>query len=374
MLTRTAPIVVGLLLGSCSSFMHDDLPQCAVAPDVHSAVRFVYNYNTDSADKFAEQIGAVTLYVFDESGTLIRQIEHTVSANSIVSPEYKMQFDLDPGVYTLYASARENTEGYEASLLTSGAKFRRNPLSLGDGVDNIIYTLDHTNGQVIHGGLPLEHQWLTNHSVTLVVPEPPIPAEGDPQPADIIVDVEVPLQKLTNNVHLELQRDIETRADVDGLNPDDYVTPISVKDYNVRIVTANGVDKFDVLCNPKDDAKCLTYTPHKIEVVKNQGGKDYVKTDFGLSRCMYSENKSKHDTLYIYSNVSKKEFSFDLTQLLAMAKEPFGANGWSNQEFLDRQSDYTIRAAFTDDASQWKFIEIVIDDLNWSRRIQNVDL
>lgn len=363
---RAIPASLVLLTASCS-MMHDDLPQCAIQPQTRTAVHFIYDYNTTEEDLFSDLIGSVTLYVFDQDGKLVKQVEHTASSHELKSPGYTMMLDLPAGDYTFYASARESENGYEASLNSEGAKFRRSGASLGVTPSDIFYTLDHNNGVVEHQNQPLEHFWLTLAPQPFTVTEAPIPAEGEPQPDDVVLDATVALQRVTNNLHIEIIRGedhiIGTKA-AQKISPDDY---------NVWIETANGVHKIDLTANPADDASPLTYTPHAISAATTANNDPCVATDFSLSRLIYSDDAAKHDRLYVYSKTSGKTFEYDLTNILETGHELYSDKSWSHQEYLDRQDSHTMRIEFNEDDTGWRYVELYIAILNWSKRIQNVE-
>lgn len=364
---RAIPASLVLLTASCS-MMHDDLPDCATRPQTRAAVHFIYDYNTSGEDQFSDLIGSVTLYVFDHDGKLVKQVEHTAASHELKSPGYTMPLDLPAGDYTLYASARESENGYEASLASEGAKFRRIGASLGVTTSDIFYTLDHNNGVVEHNNLPLEHLWLTLAPTKFTVTEAPMPAEGDPQPEDVILETSVALQRVTNNLHVEIIR-----------GEDNIIGPraaqnISPADYDVWVQTANGVHKIDLTANPADDASPLTYTPHTISASKTAGNDPCITTDFSLSRLIYSDDVSAHDRLFVYSKKSGKTFEYDLTRILETGHEYYADKNWSHQEYLDRQDSHSMRIEFNEDDTGWRYIEVYIGMLGWSKRIQNVDL
>ena len=360
-----AAVAAVALLSSCSMF-HDDLPECAVRPTTRATVNFIYDYNTSDADRFAESVGSVTLYVFDAQGQLVLRQEHTVDAHAINASGYSMPVDLPVGHYTLYASARENTAGYEASLLTEGAKFRRSGDEQGALQENILYTLDHTAGLVDHCGAPLEHFWLTREAVPFDMTEAPMPEEGAPQPDDVLLSVNVPLQRVTNNISLTVSRTLTTRAAADA--------PLSPADYDIKVVTINGASTMDLLGRPTTDASTLTYTPHMTAPGTTAKGRSCLTASISTSRIMHEEDASRHTQLVITSRKSGETFTWDLPALLANGRHAYGSKGWGEQEYLDRETDYEIAVDFNETDDSWRYIEVSISVLSWAKRIQNVAL
>ena len=65
------------LLSGCN-MMETDLSACPMGLYVH----FKYDYNIERADMFADHVGSVTVYVFDENGKFVTQKEESNTAES----------------------------------------------------------------------------------------------------------------------------------------------------------------------------------------------------------------------------------------------------------------------------------------------------
>lgn len=364
----TAPILMAAMLASCSMF-HDDLPECAVRPTTRATVNFIYDYNTSETDAFAEHIGSITLYAFDSEGKLVLRQEHTVDAHGINAPGYSMPIELPEGHYTLYASARATTAGYEAAIQMPGAKFRRSADGIGTPLADLFYTLDHQNGIVDHGGVALEDMWLTREGVPFDMTVAPMPSEGDPQPADILLTATVPLQRVTNHINLTISRALVTRTS-------DRAEPLLPEEYDVKIVTQNASDRLDLLGNPMTNGIPLTYTPHNIAPSTGSDGNPALTANISTSRLMHEDNATEHTKLVITAKNSGETFTYDLPALLAEGKKApaYSDKNWNEQEYLDREYNYEISVNFDEKDRRWKYIEVKISILNWAKRIQNVDL
>lgn len=367
--TLLAPTV---MLGSCS-LMHDDLPDCAVAPDVCAAVNFVYDYNTADTDLFNDHCGSVTLYIFDAKGQLFKTIEHTASANDLHADGYEMRLELPAGTYKLYASARESVDGYDASISTPGAKFRRNGLKQFCRPTDITYTLDNIEGLVKNEGYPLEHLWLTYEVQEINLPVPETPAEGDPQPDDIVVRATIPLQRVCNNIHVDIVRgsNISPAALAAGASTKAY--HITTDDYEAWIGTPDGRHELDLGANITAGAVPLNYIPHSIAPSSTDKDEPCLRAEFTTSRLIY-DNTTPDDMLYIRNLESGKIFQFDLPQLLAKDIDKYTHRGWSEQEYLDREYDFNFKVVFNEEGDEWQYIDIYINMLSWAKRVQNVIL
>lgn len=62
-----AGLLLGLTVTSCTDLIFDDRDGC----ERGVYVNFVYDYNLHRSDMFADHVGEVTLYIFDEQGNYI---------------------------------------------------------------------------------------------------------------------------------------------------------------------------------------------------------------------------------------------------------------------------------------------------------------
>lgn len=340
--------------------MHDDLPDCATKPDTYTSVRFVYDYNTRSADLFGEHVGAVTLYLFDNEGHFISEYECTNSgSNALKDPDFKIDLNLEPGVYKVYAVAQGNEGGYMAHLQDLGAKFRRHTLTEGESWQNFYISLDHTMGLVPHQNVMLETLWTTLEARELVVPVVEEPAEGDPQQDDILVQATVPLMRVTNELHLSFYQ-----QDFPGnINPDDY---------EVWVASERGRDKLNLLGEYLADAEKLTFNAHRVYTATDAEGHACVNMEFGLPRFMMHTDEADRAKLHVRNKITGYESVFDLPRELSRGRAAYADKNWSEQEYLDREYQYDLALCLTD--KSWKFLQVNVLALSWSKRVQNADL
>ena len=69
---------------------------------VYYRIRFKYDYNIKFADAFANEVNSVALYVFDENDVLVEEIA-TTDKEALSSGTFEIPLELDPGKYTLMA-------------------------------------------------------------------------------------------------------------------------------------------------------------------------------------------------------------------------------------------------------------------------------
>ena len=69
---------------------------------VYYRIRFKYDYNIKFADAFANEVNSVALYVFDENDILVEEIA-TTDKDALSSGTFEIPIELEPGSYTLLA-------------------------------------------------------------------------------------------------------------------------------------------------------------------------------------------------------------------------------------------------------------------------------
>ena len=89
--------------------------------------------------------------------------------------------------------------------------------------------------------------------------------------------------------------------------------------------------------------------------------------------CMFSgEHDGKNAILTITNKTTGEEVArINLADCLAQGRGAFEARHYSAQEFLDREYDYKLD--FFLQGNQWKYMQLSISILHWSKRIQRVD-
>lgn len=363
------PTLVSVMLAASLSgcgLMHDDLEDCATRPLTHTSVNFVYDYNTQREDMFNDHVGTVTLYVFDHNGNFITEIEKSNSATSgaLKNKAFKIDLDLRPGTYTLYAIAQGHQAGYQASLQEQGAKFRRTPLAAGDPFDSYFLNLDNNNGLVVNQGLQLDSHWTTNlnqtenRPVTLVVPQVSDPIEGDKQEADKEASATVPLMRVTNHLVISFWQT-------------DFSTKIDPSHYDIQLQFPQGNSRLDLKGTTYHDY-VVTYAPLRVwSDSKTVDGTSAacVYADFSFPRMMLA-----HDARIVVTNrntghVTRLDY---IPRLLAKGKEAWNPLPWGEQEYLDREYEYSLDFPLGDPIPKW--VQVNVNVLSWSKRIQNVDL
>lgn len=380
---------LGLGAGSCS-MMTNDLDDCPAG----LYVRFVYDYNTQRADMFKDHVGHVKLYVYDESGRKVAEKE--VSNNGLDRPlkryGYMMHFEdgeLPEGRYRLQAVGMQRD--WEEALGTKGAKYRRNdPAAHTD----LQVTLDHdperhpqTNRHHVSNEAPLDTLWHTLR----VMSHAPMDGDAIPDMEETVKPFSVyPLE----DQYVTIQKERATYAtvslvrDTKHLNVTirqlDHPDEVSHSDYSVIVTDANAVVGHD---NTLVDNTPLLYRPYTEWTTrfsqdgvepekKSRAGADEYRTahyNMMFNRLVYdAENLDDNARLQVVNNTTGKIVAnINLTATLAQGRSAY-AYAYSHQEYLDREYDYHLDFILQGD--RWLYCDVVINVLNWSKRIQNEEL
>ncbi len=334
------------LFSSCG-MMTDDRDDCPVG----LYVGFKYDYNTQRADMFKDQVGGVTLYVFDENGKLVtqREVTNAKDADALRSAGYKMNFtDLPDGKYHLYAMAMQ--KGYDEALKTKGAKYRRTELKVGDPKENINVKLDRAEKKdnigifnVKNDSLPLDTLWMSMGETT----------------AEAVTDeptyAMVPLIRDTKRLTLTI-RQMENPVD------------ISWKDFDISIVDRNGKIAFDNSVTADDT---LRYTPFakwdtQEETGTNGEKRNVVHAEINFNRLIDHADYKEDARLVVKNKKGIPVLDINLPDYLAQGRGAFENQTWGNQEYLDRQPDYYLDLILN--GGKWMYIDVRV--LSWTSRNQ----
>ena len=351
-------LTANLLLTACS-MMETDLSGCPTG----LYVGFKYDYNVERADMFKDHVGGVSVYVFDEEQRFVMQKEVANSATEqpLKTYGYQLHFseeELPAGSYYLLAVAQQ--KGYDETLATKGAKFRRTELQPGDAMNLLSITLDREalNAEglapVPHQGCPLDTLWTTRDAdaqqVTLT--------KGCP------TYHQLPLIRHTKQLNICLRE----------LNADE---PIRAEDYDVRIMHRNGRLRYNGLPDPED--AMLLYTPYAQWNTAPDDARRATQTsleaanyELFLNRLTYHDAGTDNAHLVItHKTTGHVAVDIDLSRILSDGREYFELQRYSRQEFLDRENKYSL--TFILQNGEWKEMQLRISVMDWAKRYQRVD-
>lgn len=332
-------------MASCE-YIHDDLEPCP------SGLRltFEYDYNLQRADMFADHVGDVTVYLFDENGSfLTSRSEH---GDALAADGYEMHFDLPPGRYQYLVSAfQRDYDELTTFSLDDGAAFIRTEPAAGDSLSAVTHTLEYdAAGYVTHGGMPLDTLW---HGMRT---EP----------------VEVALDRITRDT-VSLTRN--TKEISVTLREIDDPTRIDVDDYDFRIYARNAHLLWDNSVDESADADTLVYTPYATRNSEDRpvegatGVGRMAHADFMTSRLIYHDRAEDDAILSITNRRTGVEVArVDLPDILSRLRTAADIYRYSPQEFLDRGHEFQLVFFLRGDT--WEYVNVEIAVLSWAKRIQ----
>lgn len=360
-----AAMGLAAVVSSCD-MMHQDTDDCPKG----LYVKFKYDYNMQRADMFADHVGSVTLYVFDEQGKLVKKQEETNTADyrPLAKSDYTMHItDLPAGKYQLIALAGQNS--YAEQLNTQRAKFVRTEPALGDDISALNINLDRKEvGTVAVDGKTLPLYIVENNALPLdTLWHGQSSNAADTAPATVVLNEDEPTYTTISMVR-------DTKKINVTLRELDDPTTMKVEDYDFQIIDRNSHLLYN---NALDESAWVKYTPHAAwntsdsEATTEGGYGQMAHVDFMTSRLWKHENNADNAQLIVSNKeTGERIISVDLIDLLARCRTTedyiYGA-----QEFLDREYDYKL--SFFLRGGKLRECVIQINTLSWSVRVQYND-
>lgn len=352
----------GWLAGSCGIII-DDLDDC---PD-GLYVNFKYDYNLQRTDFFANQVGEVTLYVFDADGKLVMTREEGAApaGASLSAPSSTIHItDLAPGKYRLVALAGQRP--YADMAGTGRAAFIRTDMQPGSDISSLGVRLEgetQSDGlyHIINNGLPLDTLW---HGMT-----------------DGTVEVYDDYSNLASYVTVPLVRD--TKKIKVSMRELDDPTAMDIADYDIRITDANSHIRWD---NTPDMAVRAVYTPYETwnsyDLIPSEGEGDggielvsYIaNAGFMTSRIVSHAGDNSADGRLVVTDRRSGTIVADINLPSLLSRLRFRAEGYnySVQEFLDRCYDFEVEVSLR--GGRPEYVDLSTDGFDWSVRIQYDEL
>lgn len=354
-------------IASCS-MMEEDLSDCPDGLDVY----FKYDYNIQRADMFADHVGAVTVYVFDEANRFVMQrtVANTAGDAPLKKRGFAMHFnssELAPGRYSLLALAGQ--KDYGDMLQARGAKFRRTELTKGDDISKLMVTLDR--GEISGGNLaPVEHESMPLDTLWHGLNVRTVELSQDRTVDGVIAPVKdtISLVRDTKQLNITLRQDKK-----DG--------ELFVGDYDVRIIDRNGLLAYDN--TPDKDDRQMLYTPYvswetdgdaPMPANPDQIGQKAAHYELFTSRIMYHNDTPQENARLVITNRTsgRTVVDIDLAHILATGRDWFSINNYTPQEFLDREYRYNLDFFLV--GTEWRYMIFTIGVLDYSMRFQNENL
>lgn len=338
-------ITVGLAFTSCSTIF-DYEGDCSYTYNV----KFEYTKNILDAEAFAGNVTHVSLYAFDvETGLLA--FTATESGDALKAKDYMMQLDLDSGTYDLLAWCGSAVA--DNKVIVPEVEVGKTTIEEVDCLIDRMSSAEHSScvleniGNLFHG----------KERVTFT-----------DEPGDQIKIVN--LTKNTNSVRIVLQ----------SIQKGQY---LSRDDFDFRIQDHNGNMNYDntlAACEQMTyhawaiseisadvDAEVDDDVHKKIPTRAADSTSTAVMAELTIGRLMV-ENEPK---LVVYNKTSEAlVLSIPLKDYALMVKG-YGYSHWSDQEYLDRQDNFTM-TFFLDELGTWIASYVIIND--WKIVLQDTEL
>lgn len=383
-----------LALTSCD-VINEEMPECAPPPKMITKVNFVYDYNMQKEDLINDHVGSVYLYVFDENGLLKRK-ESKHKTYMRRNPDFSMEFtsdEIEPGkTYEFIAVAQGNWAGYESSLETPGFVLQKEMNENESYVEDFLLKLDSNDDGYYDFGIVnykdtygknkemMDTLWSTKPDETQIVHIPYITYKPSiEQMPDIVNEVTIPLMRITNSITVNLvSNDFDADSDVDA--------------YNILIdfPNGNGTIDFTGTTYPAQELlyrslrKNMTkyvyknngaqYDAYDTEETKSRADDDQyaIQAVFGVSR-MQTTDGSSLQVRDAETNEIIVKIGGDGDESFSQWLANYFDNEFDDQEFLDREYDFTVDIHLTPDNDGVAWYQIGCAILGWGRRIQIVD-
>ncbi|MDD4516686.1 FimB/Mfa2 family fimbrial subunit [Massilibacteroides sp.] len=290
---------------SCIDEKRDDCGEVSVG--------FDYSYNILSSNAFAEQVNKVTLYMFDQNGTLVWK---EASGEMNFTNDYKMIIpDPKVGEYKFVAWAQSN------KLKEDDADFKIPDLIVGASVlDDLSYYVRRNSG--------IQNKELNN----LLIGATDVSINGGLSSQHI----EIPLKKVNNKIRIVLLPSTENEG-------------LDINNFNINIVDniGNGHLRYDYSLLRDEPISYQPYyaanvTPRPSEILSPNELQQAAVAEINVSRMQIREQNVDNIRLQITSKKTQEEIvSVNLPWFFSLISMESHKN-WDLQEYLDRQDEYSI--------------------------------
>ncbi|MDE7411522.1 MAG: FimB/Mfa2 family fimbrial subunit [Paramuribaculum sp.] len=296
----------GLTMTGCSSLIYDDLPECPAQLNV----KFQFNYTLDRGEAFAAQVHSVNVWAFDQAGNLVWT--GSASGDRLKDPDFMLETPLGGGTYDFVAWC--GLDGNDDFSLATYTPVSMEELEMKLNTiekDGLNVSSSHFKA-LFHGKKSgVEHKIKPN--------------------APSITTVTIPLIKDTNDIAVMLVNE-------DG-------TALKESDFTVTFTYADSWLAWDNAV--RDDSPAVTYTPWSVlygETTKGRADGDddqpvrsSLLYEMSVSRLMV-DGDAYLDIIRNTDGV--RIIHIPLIDYFIYAKGN-RFNQYSDQEYLDRRSDYS---------------------------------
>lgn len=302
-----AALAVGLTMTGCS-LVYDDLPECPAQLNV----KFQFNYTLDRGEAFAEQVYSVNVWAFDQAGNFVWS--GSASGDILKDSDFKLETPLGEGTYDFVAwCGLEGNDDFTLATYTPESKTELETKLNTIEKQGLNVSSSHFKS-LFHGMKSgVEHKINTK--------------------APSVTTVTIPLIKDTNDIAVML-----VNEDGTTLNENDFTVSFTYADS--WLAWNNAV---------RGDSPAVTYTPWSVlygETTKGRADIDDNENMPVRSSLLYEMSVSRlmvggNAYLDIVRNTDGvRIIHIPLIDYFIYAKGN-RFNQYSDQEYLDRRSDYS---------------------------------
>lgn len=314
-------LISAALLGSlitstgCKMVYDDDLPGC----EAKLRVRFVYEYHLKDSDAFAKEVKSVNVWAFDKAGSLAWS--GSASGDVLKEKDFALDTSLPAGTYDFvsWCGLKDNGD-FDLATYTPASK---------EELEVKLRTLEKDGENVSSSFIPGLFHGLALEETFTIEPN-----------TNTLKTVTIPLMKDTNNIRVLLQRM--------------GTTPLEKNDFDASLTITDAWLAWDNAVMPQSPT--VTYTPWDIRPVSATvetppSGPEVTSLsgqlfDFTSSRLIAGSDA----TLTIHRNSDGVDIiRIPIVDYFIAVKGHYG--DMSDQEYLDRQDDYSI-LLFVDDNNE----------------------
>lgn len=319
---------------SCDSVLDYEQGDCTV----EYRVRFKYDYNMKFANAFANEVKRVTLYAFDENGQFITLA--TEEGDILKSDDYSMKVDINPGNYHLIAWAGLNDESFAIPLLTPG-------------VSNIDDLTVKTN-RIVQTRANGENENLVSKQLSPLWHGESVQAFTRSSGRENIITIN--LVKDTNTLRIILHQ-------MDGVE-------IDIDKFDFSIYDDNGWMNYD---NTLLKDNLLTYKPYSKSsgtTTRTTESGDNTPISVAVAQLSIARLIAEKNPILRITNkeTGKVAIQLSLIEYIKLLRMDEYSN-MTNQEYLDRQDEYSM-TFFLDKDMSWLQTTIIIN--GWTIRINEL--
>lgn len=311
-----AALAVGLTMTGCDSLVYDDLPECPAQLNV----KFQFNYTLDCGEAFAAQVHSVNVWAFDRDGKLVWS--DSASGDILKEPDFMMETPLGEGTYDFVAwCGLEDNDDFSLATYTPASK-EELEVTLNT-IETNGFTESSSHFKALFHGMKSG----VEHKVNPTAPS--------------ITTVTIPLIKDTNDIAIMLVNE-------DG-------TTLKESDFTVSFTYADSWLAWNNAI--KAESPSVTYTPWSTLYGETNNGDADDENQPVRSSLLYEMSVSRllvNGDAYldvVRNTDGKRIIHIPLIDYFIYAKGN-RFNQFSDQEYLDRRSDYSA-LFFIDNSFGW---------------------